>query len=165
MTCTTTTKTADELRAEAAAHEAEAHASFERCDTDGFLSQWASGLSASKARLQATIVENGGVADFLALFTVDGTWVPAKVIDGNYGPRWMVLDGEGRRTGTYLPYLPARRNTLASKGYLEGYVTRPAKADFVGRSSTDVRAVKVATDRPWDAPLAIVSTDRWADES
>ena len=161
---TTIEKTPEQLRAEADAFDQEAAASFERCDTDGFLSQWAMGLGASRKRMEATLAEEGGVSDFLALFTTDGEWVPAKMIQGTYGPRWMVLDHEGRRTGQYLNYHSVRRQTLAKHGFVEGYVTRPAHIDYVGETHTSVRPVRLPSDRPWDAPLAIVTADRWAEE-
>ena len=41
------------LRAEAAEARAEAAASFERVDTDGFVSQWASGINAQLADAKA----------------------------------------------------------------------------------------------------------------
>lgn len=162
---TTITKTAEQLRLEASAHDAEAIASFDRCDTDGALSQWSSTLNAQKARLLADIVDAGGVAKFPALFTLDGEYVPAKRIEGNWGPRWMVLDTEGVRTGVYLPYFPTHRWTLAKRGYCEGFVLRPASAGFSeGRGGlVTVYAHKYATDGGWIAPVSIVTADRWAD--
>lgn len=162
---TTITKTAEQLRLEAAAHDAEAIGSFERCDTDGALSQWSSTLSAQKARLQAEIVDAGGVAQFPALFTIDGEYVPAKRIEGNWGPRWMVLDADGVRTEVYLPYFPARRSTLAKHGYCEGFVLRPAAAGFSeGRGGlVTVYAHKYPTDGGWVVPVSIVTADRWLD--
>lgn len=154
-----------DLRAEAAQHEQDARDSFDRCDTDGFLTQWASGLSAAKARRQATIVENGGTATFPAVFTVDGEWTPAQIIHTQYGARWMLLDSNGNRTGEYLPFHPVRRTTLAKRGYVEGYVTRPARADFAdGGSLTSVHVVDVPLTRPWEAPESIVTADRWVEE-
>lgn len=162
--------TADDLRKSAAAHEAVAAESWERSDTDGFLSQWASGLSAARDRLQADIEDAGGLHRFPALFDLDGRYVPARVIEPRqygWGKRWMVLDQQGRSTGTFLPYHPVRRNTLARKGYVEGWVMRPAEAftngtghGLSGRAWTDVRP----TDKPTDPPAAILSVDRWADE-
>jgi hypothetical protein len=162
---TTITKTAEQLRLEAKAHDAEAIASFERCDTDGALSQWSSGLNAQRARLQADIVDAGGVAKFPALFTLDGEYVPAKRIEGQWGPRWMVLDADGNRTGEYLPYFPKRRDTLAKKGYVEGFVLRPARADYAeGRGGlVTVYVTSKATDGGWVTPVSIVTADRWAD--
>ena len=59
MTITHTTA-GDKLRAEAAEHERNAAESFERCDTDGWASQAASGLNAQLNRRLATIADNGG---------------------------------------------------------------------------------------------------------
>lgn len=125
----TAAEAATRLREKAAAHDAEAHASFERCDTDGALSQWASGLNARVARLQADIVENGGLAEFTALFDLDGNWVRAKRINGRYGTCWMILDENGDATGQFAPFAPSRKSTLEKRGYREGKVLRPAKAD------------------------------------
>lgn len=46
----------DANRARAAARE-----SFDRCDTDGFLSQWASGMTAQKNEMEKEILANGGL--------------------------------------------------------------------------------------------------------
>jgi len=127
--------TAADLRAQAAAHEAEAHASFERCDTDGALSQWASGINAQKARLQATIEDFGGLAEFNALFDLDGNWVPARTITGRYGKCWMILDEQGEATGQFAPFAPARKSTLEKRGFREGTVLRPARADIGSHGS------------------------------
>jgi hypothetical protein len=140
--------------------------SFERSDTDGFVSQWASGLTGLQHQVEADIVEAGGTHEFTALFDLDGNWVPAKQIVGTYGPRWMVLDATGRRTGTYLPYRPKRRDTLAKHGYTEGLVLRRAKADLVGggyglSGAANVHVAVVPADRDWDTPVAIVSRDRY----
>lgn len=163
METNTDTTTAPALRAQAVALDAEAAASFERCDTDGFLSQWGNGLMAQQRRMEADLLEAGGTYEFPALFDLDGNWVPAKLIDGQYGTSWMILDTNGRRTGQYVAAFPVRRSTIVRKGFLEGYVTRPAKIDMRGNNLCTVRPVHVATDRPQDGPLSIVSTDRWAD--
>jgi hypothetical protein len=160
---TTTQTTATELRTEAARHYQDAADSFERCDTDGFLSQWASGQTARLRLLEADLVEAGGVSKFIALFTTEGQWVPAKVIDGKYGKSWMLLDAEGKRTGEYVPFLPKRRETLAKRGYCEGYVMRPARAEIVGTTYFNCRASAIPTDSDWDAPVSIVTPDRFAD--
>ena len=56
--------TPETLRAKAAQHAQDREGSFDRCDTDGYLSQWASGLSADLCRLQATLAEQNGTAAF-----------------------------------------------------------------------------------------------------
>lgn len=162
-------QSAEQLRAKAAQHDQDAFDSFERCDTDGFISQWASSISAREARLEAVIIDNGGVAEFPALFTLDGEWVPARRIETRYGMRWQLLEADGRTTGTFLPYRPARRNTLAKHGYVEGYVARPAKAAIVGggkglAGAATCMVAPVPTDRDWDEPAQIICVDLWADE-
>ncbi len=57
-----------------------AEESFERCNTDGFLSQYCSGLSARLHEARAEIARNGGQDQFVALFTLPGERVRARVI-------------------------------------------------------------------------------------
>lgn len=164
-----TTLTAAELREAAAAKQSEAYESFERCDTDGFLSQWASGLTAQQLLRQAYIADNGGMAEFLCLFTLTGEWVPAKSITTRYGTRWMVLDSDGNATGQFLPYLPARRRTLADKGFVEGLALWPARAVLMGNGGTGLSgaaSVRVVTRKACAdhvPPTEVLTTDRWAD--
>jgi hypothetical protein len=119
---------AAELRAKAAQHEQDAADSFERCDTDGFVSQWASGLNAQVARANAQIAEDGGMALFerTLLCTLDGEIVQdARVVRTRFGERWRI-----DRTDEWLPYRPARESTLAKYGYreIEQEAVGPAKA-------------------------------------
>jgi len=112
----------------AAECERRAAESFERCDTDGFLSQWADGLNARKYRLQADIDANGGMWDFPALFDLSGKEVPAKLIRGKYGLVWSLTDADGKFTGQFVAAFPKREATMTAKGYREGSVSRPAIA-------------------------------------
>lgn len=131
-----TTKTATEYRADAAASFKAEHDSFERCDTDGFASQAASNLSGRKNMRNAEIADNGGKAEFNALFDLDGNLVNAKVIRGNYGLCWALLDGdtygEGRIVGKFIGAFPKRLSTMSKKGYYEGTVRRDAYATIAG---------------------------------
>jgi hypothetical protein len=56
--------TATEYRAESDACKKEKEDSFDRCDTDGFLSQWASGLHSSLNSRLAELAENDWKWDF-----------------------------------------------------------------------------------------------------
>ncbi len=112
-----------ELRQEAARHEQEAHDSFDRCDTDGALSQWAHGASAIRLRAEAELAENDGRAVFTALFTTSGELTEAKLISGRWGMFWKLPDGDTMN-------LPLRQATLRRKGYQAGWVSRPAKVDI-----------------------------------
>lgn len=115
------------LREQAAQHERNAAESFDRCDTDGFVSQWASGINAQVARASAQIAEDGGVARFerTLLQTLEGEAVDFRVVETRYGTRYRV-----DATDEWLPYHPARESTLAKYGYREvdEEVIAPAKA-------------------------------------
>jgi hypothetical protein len=133
MTATTATAlTAADYRAEAAAADASARESFDRCDTDGFLSQWASGLTARLARVRADLVDAGRRADFDALFDLDGNLVAAKLIEGKFGPVWGVLasDDPRARIVKWVNAFPVYRKTMEKKGYREGRVLAGAWADI-----------------------------------
>ena len=133
------TETASALREQAARQDRAAAESFDRCDTDGFLSQWASGLTAQKLRLEAEIVENGGKAEFPALFDADGNLVPAKLVDTRYGLAWCLID-ENNVHGPALGWFHSSKHRddakrIAAnlrKGFRLGRVMAPARADIGG---------------------------------
>lgn len=92
------------------------HDSFERCDTDGALSQWANQTMARKHTLAAQIAANGGVWEFESrrLERLDGSEVEARICHTKYGFRWRV-----DATNEWLPVSPKREQTLAKRGYRE----------------------------------------------
>jgi hypothetical protein len=148
------TKTAAELRAEAAQHEQNAAESFDRCDTDGFVSQWASGINAQVARRQADIVENGGVWTFRRVRLADAETgeivADARRVKTRYGLKWRIDS-----TDEWLPYEPARDSTLRKHGYVEveEFATAPAKAK--SWSPSNARGLSGATS----VCVVIVRTD------
>ena len=90
----------------AAAHQAdqEAQDSFDRCDTDGFLSQWASGMTGRLHRAKAEIAEQGGKAEFPALFDLAGNLVAAKLVETRYGMSWGILPDDSP-DGSFVSWL------------------------------------------------------------
>ncbi len=64
---------AEELERKASIHDAERSRSQDESDDDGHVSQWTSGLIASRDRLNAEILRNGGYAEFTVL--VDLHWL------------------------------------------------------------------------------------------
>lgn len=131
------TTMSDRLRQEAADHDQAAADSFDRCDTDGFLTQWAHGLSAERKRRQAQIQDEGGTAVFPALFDLAGNLVAAKllVIEDKfkgYGTRtvWAVLENDDpdSKVVQWVTAFPARTSTMTNKGFREGHVRAAAKA-------------------------------------
>jgi len=120
---------ASALRASAAQHEKDAADSFDRCDTDGFVSQACSGLNAQLDRAKADIAEADGQWTFERTVLVEiasGKVVTdARVVRTRYGMKYRI-----DRTDEWLPYHPARESTLAKKGYREAHeeAVAPAKA-------------------------------------
>lgn len=150
---------ADRLRAEAAQHHQDSNDSFERCDTDGFVSQWASGMMAELKSVQAKIAEVGGSCTFVktSLVTLDGEPTDARCVETRYGKKWRLDSAD-----LWLAYMPARESTLAKYGYreVEEYVTAPAKAfhssprgarGISGATSVYVRIIR--DDMPDDADV------------
>lgn len=105
--------------------------SFERCDTDGFLSQWASDITGRLLTLQAEINDNGGVHEFACLCDLEGRPVRAKNIRGKYGWVWAIMDEFGNFTGEFIGDGLSEKS-LARKGYTYGTVTLPAYAEIKG---------------------------------
>ena len=154
---------AEQLRKAAADSRRAAEDSFQRCDTDGFLSQWASNLTAQEHAAQAEILEHGGCAKFLGLFdSVTGERVPAKIISGDYGARWMLCDATtGKALGIFYSVgrvgdngLPVNspRTKLAKAGLEERIEWAPAVAKVVGHGrglSGSAWVATLRTDGGW----------------
>jgi hypothetical protein len=130
---------ATDYREKAGQAFAEAEASFQRCDTDGFASQAASQLMGRQHQLDADIAENGGVWEFDALFDLDGNMVAAKKVSTRYGPAWGILADDDPH-GQFVAWFreseaqdEARaRKANARKGYYVGRVRAAAKARMGG---------------------------------
>lgn len=121
--------TADEYRAMSRRNAQESRDSFERCDTDGFLSQWANDLTARKYNALATLADDGGTVETSALFDLDGTMIAAKLIDTRYGVAWGILatdDPHGQIVAWFNPSQAMddtrARKANARKGYYIGTV-------------------------------------------
>ena len=164
------TDTAQALRDKADAADQAAADSFDRSDTDGFVSQWASTTQARLYRVQADLAEAGNVHEFPALFTTDGELVAAKRIETRYGYAWGLLpsdDPRGRFTGWFNPSKaqdPAKRQAAdARKGYQVGTVLAPAAAKLEGSGRGLAGALTVhphiyRTDGGFSREVEIVST-------
>lgn len=152
---------AEKLRQMAREQNARAAESFERCDTDGFLSQWAQGITADKYRMQADIAENGGMAAFPALFDLEGNLVPAREAYGKWGSFWSLLDGNGDRTGDTFNESRAASDKLrikndAKKGYYVGEVLAPARVAVRGSSATSVACHIERADGGWSPDVMVL---------
>lgn len=125
------------LRSEARENLRQREESWERSDTDGFLSQWASGCMARLRETQAELLEAGEVSEFPALFDLDGNMVAAKLINTRFGLAWALLDSDDP-SSRFVGFVnaskastAAKRNSyLAKKGYQVGTVRARAKAEL-----------------------------------
>jgi hypothetical protein len=128
---------AADYRNEAAAHRANAQESFDRCDTDGFVSQWASQINAQEADLKAELAENDGRTEVPALFDLDGNLVAAKLVNTRFGMAWGLLSSDDPRSSFVGWFNPSNarkgsRTRDAKKGFYCGYVLAKATAKIVG---------------------------------
>jgi hypothetical protein len=121
--------------------------SFDRCDTDGFLSQWASDISAELYEREAQIRRDGGQAEFWGLFSLaTGERLPAKIIQGRFGSCWL-----NQRTHQFFPHLPVRKSTLAKRGVEERREMAAARAVISGSGKglsgcANARVITIRTD-------------------
>jgi hypothetical protein len=132
------TTTADALRAEAAEWDALAEKSFQRCDTDGFLSQWASGITARKHRAEADLDEAGGLIEVQALFNLDGTIASTHYNHGHYGACWVLNDATTARYSkrfvnpSRAQKAATRARNMRAKGFTVGTIRVRGYVDIVG---------------------------------
>lgn len=135
-------------KAEARSHFAKREESFQRCDTDGFLTQWADGLHAQLEREKATIASNGGHALFPGLYEqATGLRVPAKLIEGEWGLCWALCDEAGQFTGVFINDARTKRAKLYKSGYVVLGEWAPAVAKFRGEGTGLSGSCWVATVR------------------
>jgi hypothetical protein len=136
------TSKGDKFRESAAQHRKDEQDSWERSDTDGFLSQWASGINARLDDVKAEIADADGLGVFerTGLVTLDGEPVESKVVETRYGTKHRI-----DATDEWLPYQPARESTLAKRGYKEVTIEEVAPAQAMLASPPGARGLSGAT--------------------
>jgi len=130
--------------------------SFDRCDTDGFLSQWASDVMARRYDWCAKVAGNGGRLEISAIFDLNGKLLSFDYREGQYGSYYLVKspDWTGRPfvTTSGARKFRTRAANNAKKGVTEGTVSVPAyldgrtgepKPDLVAARAGDVLVVSV----------------------
>lgn len=148
--------TAEQYRNMARGEVSKREESFDRCDNDGFLTQWAHSLHSTLYQTLAELAENNWMAEFPALFYKDTNQrVPARIIqvrdkfsyNGGTKPLWAIVDPEtGKFTGTFLPTGKNSRKQKAA-GVWEGTEMAPAYAKIDGRGYGLSGSAWVATYR------------------
>ena len=143
--------TAKQHRKNASKHFQDEAESFERCDTDGFLSQWSSNINGQLELERARIAEAGGLADFAGLFEGDRR-VKAKQVRTKFGAAWVLHEDEvdliARRGKVFLPFGENSR-ILRELGLRQGLEEAPAAAclDGQGRGLGSLHTVHVKVFR------------------
>jgi hypothetical protein len=100
--------------------------SFERCDTDGFLSQWASTVTGRLYERLATVAESGGRWTFTTLADAAGNVIEgAREVKTRYGWAWVTPDGQWFNPSQASDPDVARARNLA-KGFQLVQVERDA---------------------------------------
>lgn len=151
---------ADKLREKAREAYRRSAESFERSDTDGFLSQWASDLTGRKYQIEAELVENGGKSEFRGLFNEDGQRIRAKLVKGrdywgNPEQKWIVLNEQDQvMHWVNIPSNteePSKRSKMGQLGLHEEWEMAPARAEIIGTSMVSCFAGTVRTDGGYPA--------------
>lgn len=130
-------KTAAEWRELAAQSRRESYDSFERCDTDGFVTQWASDITAREYEAKAKLAENDGWGRFVTVFDLDGNKLDATQCKTQWGYTWRIGRGDNvqwfNESSAQDP--ERRKKANAKKGYAIGYVEAPAYVTIGGGGS------------------------------
>lgn len=123
-------------RAAADRHYADREESFARCDTDGFLSQWASDRLGDEARKREHIARHGGMDKFPGLFiAATGERVRAKMTATRFGSAWALCDASGKFTGEFFSDNRGTRGALAKHGLVVCGEWAPAEAFLNGHGT------------------------------
>lgn len=135
----------DKLRLQAQKHREDAQDSFDRCDTDGFLSQWASGINSRLNDAKADLLDREGltVVDVLVDIFTDRV-VGVKTVHTKYGEAFPVTRDD--KTVWVSAYY-AKPETYTKKGVRKAYMHCYADAQTVGggRGLGGCAGVSVAT--------------------
>lgn len=101
--------------------------SYDRCDTDGFMSQWAAGQMANRYHHLARLARQGWSWDYHAIFDLEGNLIPAKYLETRYGWSWALLesdDADSRIIGWF--------NESAARDPKKARANNAAKGFYVG---------------------------------
>jgi hypothetical protein len=142
--------TADEFRALAKkAHESRIE-SFERCDTDGFLSQWASQIQEHKYLDWARLAEQDYKDTFETLADADGNLVPCREIETKFGLTYAVYASfeDAQNRGEIIKWVGLGKRAAKNKGY----------QIVVVEAEATVRVMKGYSGGTYTAPVAPVFT-------
>lgn len=140
------TDAAAEYRAKASEARAARAESFQSSGNDGFLSQWAHQTLETEYLAKADLVDAGGMAEFPALFDLDGALLHALPVTSKFGgERWKLAGGEFLSTSRAQD--PKRAATAnAKKGVYVGRISAPAVVRMEGTGARYANLVRANRD-------------------
>jgi hypothetical protein len=108
--------------------------SFERCDTDGFLSQFALDAMSSVYRAAADLVEQDWKDCWETLADMDGNLVPCREIETKYGMAYGVYASfeDAQNYGEIIKWVGRGARAAKNKGYQIVVVRSEAKVEMAG---------------------------------
>lgn len=152
---------AETYEAAAARNEQDKRESWERSDTDGFVSQWASGITAELNREKARLSRQERLDTFNGLYSGD-TRVRAKIVNGRYGSVWFIDESDRDITGgrEFIP-VGSRSKVQRELGLSERQETAPAWACTAGSGTglsgaCSVRVITFRTGCKWGTDAELV---------
>lgn len=119
--------------------------SFERCDTDGFLSQFALDIQVNEYMRWAELAENDFQDTFETLADMDGNLVPCRFIKTQYGYAYGVYASfeEAQNCGKIIKWVGTGVRAAKNKGYKIIDVKTEAKVVFAGGYTASVQTQPV----------------------
>jgi|DEB19_MinimDraft_3_1074340.scaffolds.fasta_scaffold39877_2 hypothetical protein len=122
--------------------------SFDRCDTDGFLSQWAQQIVESQYEKLAWLADNDFKYTFETLVDMDGNLVPCREIETKFGFAYGVYGSfqDAQNCGEIIKWVGITHRAAKNKGYAIALV----------RSEATVEVGKGYAGNTYFAPVAKV---------
>lgn len=114
--------------------------SFERCDTDGFLSQFALDVAENEYRKWAELAENNFQDTFETLGDLKGDLVPCRLIKTQFGYAYGVYSSfeDAQNCGEIIRWVGTGARAAKNKGYKIVIVSTEAKVVFAGGYTASV---------------------------
>ena len=136
---------ADDYRLLARLAEERRAESFERCDTDGFLSQFALSVQANEYRKWADLAENNYQDYFETLADMEGNLVPCRKIETKFGLSYGVYATfeDAQNCGNIIKWVGMGKRAAKNKGYKIVTVSAEATVVFGGGYTPRVYTVPV----------------------
>jgi len=119
--------------------------SFERCDTDGFLSQFALDIRVNEYMKWAELAENDFQDTFETLADMDGNLVPCRFIKTQFGYAYGVYATfqDAHDCGKIIKWVGTGVRAAKNKGYKIVVVSTEAKVVFAGGYTASVHTEPV----------------------